>query len=740
MSTNGPLDLVHRAVEHHRAGDLDRAAAVYRTVLEQSPEQPDALSMLGVLELQRGDPASAIDLIGKALALQPNNAAAHANMGRALQAVGRLEDAAIALRHATELQPEAAESWDALGSVLQALSDVVGAEHAYQTALTRKPDLAATHNNLGGLYRQAGQLADAERHLTRAVVLLQGHPVVLNNLATLRLDEGRAGEAEALLRQVLARNPQDGEALNNLGNALLALGRPDEAATCYTAAIALLPSVPEPLSNLGAALVETGDFAAALARFEAALALRPDYVEALSGKVWCFQHLCKWERLDQASDELLMATESRIAAGQSPALPPFRALCLETTAAQQRRIAEAHARVALAPLASATTLPPSPPRPADDRVRVGYLSGDIQNHATMTLIADLFAAHDRSRFAVTVYSFGTDDGSAARRNAEQDAEHFVDICELGAADAARRIRADGIDILVDLKGYTFGNRAQITALRPAPVQVAWLGYPGTMGLSTVDYIFTDQTISPPGAEDGFTEQPVRLPGSYQINPTFECEPVIPRSRVDAGFPEGAPVLCCFNNSYKITSQVFAVWMRVLLAAPDAVLWLLGDRAEAEAALRTAAGSHGIDQTRLVFAPRVGGSAHLARQTCADLFLDTTPVCAHTTARDALWAGLPLLTCPGETFISRVAAGLLAAQGLDQLIMPDIAAYEAEAIRLANDLPTLTALRDTVIRSRASGTLFDTPRFVRGLEAAYTELWRRHTAGEPPAPLDVPPQP
>ncbi len=739
MSTDGPLDLLRRAIEHHRAGDLEGAAALYHTVLQQNPEQPDALSMLGVLLLQRGDPASAIDLIGKALALQPENAAAHANIGRAFQAVGRLEEAAAALRRATELQPEAAESWDALGSALQAMGDAAGAEQAYCTALARNPDLAASHNNLGGLYRQAGRLADAEQHLTRANTLLQGHPVVLSNLATLRLDEGRAGEAEALLRQALQRNPQDGEAHNNLGNALLALGRPEDAAASYAAAIPLLPGVPEPASNLGAALVETGHFAAALPRFEAALAIRPDYVEALSGKVWCLQHLCRWDGLDETIGALLTATEARIAAGQPPALPPFRALCLETTAAQQRRIAEAHARATLAPLAKATTLPDPPPRPADGRIRIGYLSSDIQSHATMVLIGDLFAAHDRSRFAVTVYSYGPDDGSAARRNAERDAEHFADIRDLGAADAARRIRADGIDVLVDLKGYTFGNRAQITALRPAALQAAWLGYPGTMGLDAVDYILTDRLITPPGAEDGFTEQPVRLPSSYQMNPSPAPAPGTPPSRDDAGLPEGVPVLCCFNNAYKITAPVFAVWMRVLAAAPQAVLWLLSDGAEAETALRAAAENHGIDPTRLIFAPRIGGAAHLARQACADLFLDTTPVCAHTTARDALWAGLPLLTCPGETFVSRVAAGLLAAQGLDSLIMPDMAAYEAEASRLARDPAALAALRDTVAGSRATGTLFDAPRFVRGLEAAYTEMWRRHMAGEPPAPLDVPPQ-
>ncbi|MEX2643050.1 MAG: hypothetical protein WD270_06330, partial [Acetobacterales bacterium] len=370
--------------------------------------------------------------------------------------------------------------------------------------------------------------------------------------------------------------------------------------------------------------------------------------------------------------------------------------------------------------------------------RLGYLSWDFHSHATMVLLDDLFALHDRERFTVSAYSYGPDDGSGARRRARQQADRFIDVREEAPAETARRIRTDGIDILVDLKGYTHGNRAAILAMRAAPVQVGWLGYPGTTGMRAVDYILTDPVITPAGEAEHFTEQPVRLPYSYQINPSWKDEPFAPPSRAVLGLREDAVVLCCFNNAYKITSEVFDGWMRILHAVPDAVLWLLAEGTAVEENLRREARARDLDPERLVFAPRVPGAKHLARQRCADLFLDTRPVCAHTTARDALWAGLPLLTCPGQTFISRVAASLLKAQGLDELVAEDMAAYEATAIRLAGDRAALASLRKRVEAARATGPLFDAPRFVRGLESAYNGMWRRHRAGEPPRLFDVDP--
>lgn len=738
MGTDNPSETLSRAVEHHRAGDLDGAEALYRAVLDSDPDQPDTLNLLGALRHQRGDSAAAIDLIGRALTHRPGNAGAHANLGRALQAAGRPDEALNHLRRAVALEPGAPESWDALGGALAAAGDADGAEAAFTEALNRNPDMVSALNNFGGLLRRLGRLAEAGQYLTRAATLLPGNPAVAANLAALRLDEGRAGEAEALLRDVLAAHPDHGEAHNNMGSALLALGRPEEAVASYAEAVRLLPELAEPQSNLGAALVESGDFAAALPHFGAALSRRAEYVEALSGQVWCLQHLCHWPALDSAVANLLAATWARLDAGAAPALPPFRSLCLDLTPQQQRHIAEGHANATLRPLAAASTLPGFPVRAGDAPIRLGYLSGDFHSHATMVLIGDLFALHDRRAFTVSAYSYGPDDGSAARRRAMDDADRFVDIRDAGPMEAAERIHADGIDILIDLKGYTHGNRAQITALKPAPVQAAWLGYPGTMGLDTVDYILTDRIITPPGAEAGLTEQPIRLPYSYQMNPSFQAGAGTPPLRSAVGLPEQAVVLCCFNNSYKITPHVFSIWMRILAAAPDAVLWLLSDGAATESALLSAAQAQGVSPDRLLFAPRVGGAAHLARQACADLFLDTRPVCAHTTARDALWAGLPLLTCPGETFISRVAASLLAAQGLDELIMPDMAAYEARAIELALDRTALTALRDKVAHSRETGPLFDAPQFVSGLERAFQEVWRRHLAGEPARPLDLGP--
>jgi predicted O-linked N-acetylglucosamine transferase (SPINDLY family) len=436
----------------------------------------------------------------------------------------------------------------------------------------------------------------------------------------------------------------------------------------------------------------------------------------------------------------------RAARGDAQApVTPFGALTLPLSATELRSVAAGHARQAerraraLCPHARPARSAPGE-RPA--RLKIGYASADFHDHATAHLMAGLFAAHDRSRFEIRLYSYGRADASEWRQRLVAGSDAFVDIAGLGLCEAASRVRDDGVDVLVDLKGFTRDGRPELFALRPAPVQVNYLGYPGTMGAPWYDAFVTDAVCSPPGSEAQFAERLVYLPGSYQVNDRDQAIAETAPSRAECGLPESAFVYCCFNQTYKIEPAVFDVWMRILERVPGSVLWLFRSHAEAEANLRREAERRGVDPYRLVFAGKLPKAEHLARHRHADLFLDTLRVNAHTTASDALWAGVPVLTCPGEAFQSRVAASLLHAVGLAELAVPDLAAYEETAIRLGQGGSggegggELAEVKARLAANRLSCALFDTERTARNLERAYDALWAARAGGGKREPIRI----
>jgi len=414
-------------------------------------------------------------------------------------------------------------------------------------------------------------------------------------------------------------------------------------------------------------------------------------------------------------------------------VPPFFLLAIEASPAEQltcaRRWVEPFARA----------VPPLPARSfrerQGERIRLGYLSADFHQHATAHLAAELFERHDRTRFEVFAYSYGPDDGSLMRRRLERAFDRFIDVRRLSHAQAAQRIHADAIDILIDLKGHTLNARTAMLAARPAPVQVNYLGYPGTMGADFIDYIIVDRIVAPPADQTYFSEKLVTLPGCYQPTDTRR-EIAAPPARRECGLPPDGCVFCCFNNTYKITPTFFAIWMRLLTHVPGSVLWLLESNELVRRNLRREAEQRGLDPSRLVFAPIRPIGEHLARHRHADLFLDTLPCNAHTTANDALWSGLPVLTCAGSTFAGRVAASAVAAAGVPGLIAPSLDAYEQTARDLARTPVRLRELRDTLERNRATAPLFDVAAYARHLETAYARMWERWRAGEPPAAFAV----
>ncbi len=527
---------------------------------------------------------------------------------------------------------------------------------------------------------------------------------------------GDLPQAERAFRGALRKDGANAAATSNLGSLLMVLHRYDEGMALLQRATELSPGGDAgPWVNLGNAWHFAGRGADAIACLRRALAIDPGHLEANLNILRPLLDDCDWDGIDRQ----LRFVRERVAAEGSRGwrfVAPFASFFLPFTRAEQLAIARYHAAAQFPEVRAAV------PRPWDGRrrIRLGYLSSDFHDHPTMHLARGVFARHDRSRFEVFAYSIGAADSGPYRQQLVRDCDHFAEMHELGDQAIADRIAQDGIDILLDLKGYTGGSRPGILALRPAPVQVNYLGYPGTMGAPFIDWLVADAVLVPPEHADAYAEAILRLPHSYQ--PTDNLQPVdsAPVDRASVGLPEKAFVYCSFNVAAKFDRDSFAAWMRVLRAVPGSVLWLMEVSPAARAHLAAAARGHDVDPVRIVYADILPKPRHLARLALADLMLDAFVCNAHTTATDALWAGLPLVTRIGQTFASRVAASLLHAVDLPDLAVDSEDAFVELAVRMAQEPGRLAAAR-AVLAGRAASPLFDTDGYVRALDQALLSL-------------------
>ena len=568
------------------------------------------------------------------------------------------------------------------------------------------------------------ETARSEGRLERAAesyrALLAGEPAHVRGLYGLGLTLHALGKPEEAVKyyvQSLRAAPDQADVLYNFGLSLKKLNRPDLANQAFREAIRIDPGGALPaLKALGQTLQAQEQIEGAVDAFRQALAIDPDHAEILALLVYQLRQVCDWGDIADLERRLLALVRRG-----APEVPPFIILTLGSEPADQLAAARAwsrkHERSRQARLPAPAPSPAEPGR----RLRIGYLSADYHEHATAYLVAEMFERHDRARFEIFAYSTGPDDTSPMRQRLLKAVDHFVKLRSLSDQDAATKIRADGIDILVDLKGYTKGARAGILARRPAPVQASFLGYPGTSGASFIDWLIADPIIVPPEHRPHYSERLALLPHCYQPNdgkrPIAEPTP----SRAECGLPETGFVFCFFNSTYKITPDYFDIWMRLLHRVPGSVLWLFASNPWAELNLRNRAVAAGIGADRLVFARDLPLAKHLARYRLADLFLDTLPYTGHTTVSDALWAGLPAITVAGTTFAGLVAASLLTAIGLPELIAPTPAAYETLAARLAQNPAELAGLREKLAHNRLSAPLFDNERYTRDLEALYLAM-------------------
>ena len=746
-----------------RCGEAARAASAFTRAIDRSGPTPQLFYNLGAARQKAGDSVGAIDSYRRCLALDPRIVEAHNNLGTLLDDSGRYDEAIECFKQALEYRPgyvraltnlgkvqrqagRAVESVATLESALAAapghaaalanlaaalvdLNRLEEAQAAARRAIAAEPRLAEAHFNLGRALCLRGEREAALASLREATTLKPGLADAQTLLGQELLQEGKCPEAIGHLERAVAGNTGLADAHVLLGCALFRVERPQDALASFQRALELDPRHMRAHLLSSWAHETLNQYLEATASCEQAAALAPDDPEILSTLLNCCIRTFAWQRASEVLQHIRALPEGLEHTN------PFVLLGASDDPAEQLRASRGwgsrmmHGREPLPGLRSYD----------HPRIRVAYLSRDFYHHATSLLAAELFELHDRAAFEIFGVSYGPADDSPIRARIVQACDEFMDVRLSSDREVARALREREIDIAVDLKGYTSWARTEILAYRPAPIQVNYLGYPGTMGVGLVDYLIADTCVIPEEQRSCYSESIVYLPDCYQVNDRRRTVSSEVPLRSDAGLPDEAFVFCSFNNSWKITAAVFEVWMRLLHAVPGSVLWLL-DAGPGSERLRSEARARGIAPERLVFGPRLGFEPHLARHRLADLFLDTIPVNAHTTASDALWMGLPVVTCAGRSFAARVAASLLRAAGLEELNTGSLADYERLALALAQNPAHLSAIRARLERTRHATPLFDTPAFCRHLEAAYRRMHARHRSGAPPESFSVERQP
>lgn len=695
------------------------------------PDDAVACNTRGNDWLLANRPQDALRAYDRAIALRPDYVDPHFNRGNALLRLQRRDEALEAYDRAIALSPSLVLAHYNRATVLQALGRMPEALEGYRTVVAMDPGHVQARFNLGTWFLDNQQFEEACALLHPLADQAPQVPEVHNNLGTAQLRLGRYAEAAVSFGRALDLRPQYAEALNNRGEAHLRMRRWDLAMADLRQAVRLRPHQGAVRFLLGRLYREMKRYDLALEQFYEARRLQAQNPLLACAIVAVKQHSCQWEGLGSEVAQL----EQALKAGTAE-VEPFVALSLwddpllHSMAArlqidnQRKPVADA-----LAPIGIDEN------RPAG-KIRVGYYSADFRNHPVAQLIVELFELHDRERFEWFGFYVGPDVQDPLRARVEAALDHFIDVRERSDQEIAQLSRELGIDIAVDLMGFTQDSRLGCFAYRCAPVQVSYLGYPGTTGAGYMDYVVADRVVIPPEARDHFAEKVVYMPHSYQVNDSHREISDRSFAREELGLPATGFVFCCFNNNFKILPATFDGWMRILRAVEGSVLWLFEDNPLAAANLRQQAQARGVSADRLVFAARMPRDEHLARHRLADLFLDTLPYNAHTTASDALWAGLPVLTCMGASFASRVAASLLYAVGLPELVTSTQAAFEARAIALAHDPAQLAGLCERLRRQGPQSPLFDTPRFARDIESAFATMQERRQKGLPPEVIEV----
>lgn len=678
--------------------------------------------------LEKQDFACAENCFISTLELVPRSVPALSNLAIAQYEQKKIIEAIITAKKTIEIDPKNTDAYLMLSACYKEQEKYDDALATCEAIIEIDPSIVQAHSIRGYVLNKNKQYLKAIESFDRALAIQSGFPDVFLNRGNALQNLKRYDEAFAAYDKALALTPDLAEAWLGRGNTFFELKRHDEAFTAYDKALVIKPDLAKAWFGRGNILFELKRYVEALAAYDKALELEPSLAGVRAIGHLTKMHLCDWSNFDAECKELISSVRNK-----KENTDPFTFLGISSSPDDQLQ----NAKLWVAEKCPVSQEPIwRGERYGHDKIRVAYVSADFGEHVVASVIAGMFECHDKSHFDTTAISLGPDDNSEMRRRLKASFEHFIDVDTYSDDQIADLIRKSEIDILVDLMGFTAGSRPNIFARRPAPVQVNYLGYLGTMGAEYIDYIIADRFVIPESQHDFYVEKIAYLPNSFL--PADRQRRISDKifTRMEAGLPQQGFVFCCFNTKYKITPDVYDIWMRILKRVDRSVLWLIADSPKVERNLRKEAVTRGVNDERLIFAPRMPLSDHQARLRLADLFLDTVPYNAGATAIDTLWAGLPVLTRIGDTFVGRMAASALNAVGLSELITTTPETFEQTAIHLATNPENLAAIKRKLAENRLTKPLFDTRRFTKHIEAAYIMMHDRHQAGLPPAHIVV----
>ncbi len=657
-------------------GEYERAGEYYLKAVEVDNKNPLAWCNLGVMQFRAGKEPLAENSLRKAVSIEPKYSLAWYNLAQICEKLGRSDEAAENYKKTIYLDPTHGEIYNELALTLKNLNRLEEVEDIFLRALAIEPNASVLYNNLGNVYRVLGKYSEAKEKYYLALTLDQNYA----------------------------------NAWGNLGIVHKVTGQLSEAKECLEKAMELKPDQWDFYHNLGVVAQEEGLVGKAINYFEKSIELNPQYEGSYPCLYLSKRQVCDWNNLNEAENYLDKIKDE----------DPFTTIMRSEDPEQNFKIAKRRSEGIERVVKRKTFL--FEKRKKEDKIRVGYFSNDLREHPIGQMVAPMFGLHDRSSFKVFIYSYGIDDGSTWRKEAEKGADKFCDVRSLGNPEIAELIYKDRIDILVDLTGYTMDNRLEVMAMRPAPIQVSYLGYPGTTGAGFFDYIIADKNLIKKSEEKWFSEKVVYMPKCYQINNPGIVIAKKKFSRKECGLPEKGMVIASFNQVYKLESELFDIWCRILSAVEGSVLWLWKQDGEAETNLGREAEKRGIDPKRIIWAERLPKAEHLARMSLADLALDTKVYGGHTTTTDSLIAGVPVITRYGTHFASRVSASILKTVDLSELVVDNLEKYEKLAISLASDPAKLKKLKAKITRKRLEKDLINPAKFVRYLDGEYEKLY------------------
>ena len=716
------------AITEHQKGKFKEAERLYRILLQADPSHLDANNNLGVSLMHQGKIGEAEKSFKKTIKLKADFAEGYNNLGNAQFQLGSLDEAYSSCKKAILLKSDFAEAYNILGEILYKQNKYLEAEENFNKVIILKPNIAETYNTLGNIFYKQNKYLEAEENFNKAIMLKPSFAEAYVNLGNILNILHFYDRAEENFKKAIALKPHLSNAHNNLGNTLLNVGKVVEAEKSLKKAIELNPEDPNAYCNLAISQYFLKKITSSLENYTRAYNLNPEMDFLLGVLLHMNMQLCIWDNFEK----LLEVLSKKIIEGKKVS-PPFYLLSLVDDPGIHMKSSKIYIKEKFQ---KSKILPNILKYSGHKKIRIGYFSADFNNHPVARLNAEVYELHNRKKFEIHAFSFGLDTNDEFNIRIKKGVDHFHEVQKMSDKDLVNYSRSLEIDIAVDLGGFTANNRQNIFSMSAAPIQISFLGYPATLGSNYIDYLVADSVLIPREKQNYYSEKIIYMPNSYQPNISIKGISKFSLSRQKEGLPKSAFVFCCFNNQYKITPTIFSVWMKILKATDNSVLWLFVKDLNAAENLKKEAAKLGIKEDRLIFAKPISHSEHLKRIQLADLFLDTLPYNAHTTASDALKAGLPLLTCLGNSFASRVAASLLNSVDLFELVTTTLDEYEALAIKLATDPKKLGKIKQKLNYNLSKTTLFNSSLYTKHLEEAFSIVYKRYNDGLDPDHINV----